>query len=742
MSNKYAQVLLDVSIDRPLTYSIPPELQNSIEIGQLVEVSLRKQTKTGIVLELQNNSAYPNTKPIQKALSDHPFFPRSLLDLLTWMSTYYNTPLGTILRSILPKTIRENKKAQERWIVKRKLARTKLANLAVAKRNTHTAQANVLDVLLKMKKEMLLSDLLAQSKTSRSPVDSLVKQGAITLEKETCLKNLLDEQVFFLTEPKKLNEDQQEAFDSIKGSIDSQGFHTHLLFGVTGSGKTEIYLQAMQETLNQGKQVLYLVPEVSLIEQTQSRIKSRFKESIATLHYQVTGSDRNQIWKGISDNKYPIVLGARSAIFAPLRNLGLVIIDEEHESSYKQHDERPYYHARDIAVMRGYLSSCTVILGSATPSIETYYNAIQDKYILNKLTKRANQAKLPEVHIIDMKREYEQNNGWRLYSHKLIEEVKKRMDRAEQSILFLNRRGYNTSIECEHCGQSLKCHQCDISYTYYKKQHALKCHLCSDIKPVPKQCPECGQIETLKHIGTGTEKAESILRACIPGCRVLRVDGDTTRKKGALQDILDSFAKGDADVLIGTQMIAKGHHFTRVTLAGVINCDSSLNIPDFRASENAFQLITQVSGRAGRDYLEGQVYLQTASPTNSTIQHAKNGCFTDFYNEEIGVRELFKYPPFIHLIKCSFTSTDEYLVKNTIEQCHHILNIQDEKFYELLAPQPAAHSKVKNRYRYQFIVKTNSVKSFNDLFSKVIAHINPPSKLRITTDTDPTSTFF
>ncbi|NGX27725.1 MAG: hypothetical protein K940chlam6_01663, partial [Chlamydiae bacterium] len=420
-----------------------------------------------------------------------------------------------------------------------------------------------------------------------------------------------------------------------------------------------VYLQAIAHILKQGMGILYLVPEIALTAQTIERFKGRFGgEQIAVLHYRLSDGERFDAWHKIRKGEAKIVIGARSAIFSPVCNLGLIIVDEEHESSFKQSEEAPKYHARDVAVMRAKFSSCPVVLGTATPSIESYTNALQGKYQLHRLSMRADNASLPKVTIIDMKQEFERAKGFTLFSEKLLKGIKERYAKGEQILLFLNRRGYHTTAICSACSHIEKCPHCDLPLTYHRREATLSCHLCDFRKPTPKSCPSCHADGPLKFKGAGTEMVERSLHALFPDIRTLRLDADTTRHKGSHEQIFKQFRSGKADVLIGTQMIAKGLHFPMVTLVGVLGLDGSLNIPDFRASENVFQLLTQVSGRSGRGELMGEVLIQTHLTKHNTILHAASGDFESFYAEEIETREMFGFPPFTHLVKFSFSGEE------------------------------------------------------------------------------------
>lgn len=597
--------------------------------------------------------------------------------------------------------------------------------------------------MLSVKKGMLLSKLLEETKGSRSTVNALAKQGFLILDTVKIDRSPLTNEEYFQTKPKTLNHEQAEALSKIVKSLNQQHFETHLLYGVTGSGKTEVYLQAIDNALKGDKSTIMLVPEISLTSQTIERFRSRFEEKIAILHHRLSAGERNDEWHHIRTGKAKIVVGARSAIFSPVVNLGLIIVDEEHEQSYKQNDRYPCYQARDIAVMRGKFTNSTVVLGSATPSLESYYNAQKGKYTLSVLNQRAEVASLPEVTIVDMRKEFEKSKGWTHFSEALLNGIEKRVEQGEQTILFLNRRGYHTVLICQKCQHSIKCAHCDVSMTFHLGDNLLSCHLCGyQIAPPPKQCPGCRGESPLKFRGAGTEQIERALHAIFPTIRTLRIDADTTKHKGSHQKLLRDFGRGKADVLIGTQMIAKGLHFPEVTLVGVLNSDSGLNIPDFRASETTFQLITQVAGRSGRGVIPGKVIIQTSIPDNATIQYAARQDFVGFYQEEISVREVFRYPPFCHIAKIVFSGENAKQTQEVAEQVRQVLIQRLSSQFEFNLLVPCGYTKVKDHYRYQFLLRGPTMYPLNQALQELEKAHPLPRKVKLFVDVNPSSTFF
>lgn len=500
----YASVILDVSIDKTLDYGILPEQLDKIKPGARVEVPLRGKTAKGFVLAVKQSPDFKNVKAIAQVVSDDVLIPQDLFELALWVARYYCCSLSRVFRVILPPAFRKGMSYKEQLFVMRAKTRDELVQACTAIRTAKPAQAAILDVMLKVTKGILLSELLEKSKGSRSTVNSLVKQGLLQIDIIRIDRSPLINEEYFQSKHKPLNGDQKAAFAKIVKSLDSNIFETHLLHGVTGSGKTEIYLQAIERALKAGKGTIMLVPEISLTSQTIERFRSRFKEKIAILHHRLSLGERHDEWQNIRSGQAKIVIGARSAIFSPVVNPGLIIVDEEHEQSYKQHDVAPCYQARDVAVMRGKLSNSTVILGSATPSLESYYNASIGKYNLSVLHKRADIATMPDVTIVDMKKEYDKAKGLTTFSEVLLNGIEKRTARGEQSILFLNRRGYHTSMICPECSKAIKCTHCDVPMTFHLNENILACHQCGfQLSPPPRECPNCKGVKPLKFRGVG-----------------------------------------------------------------------------------------------------------------------------------------------------------------------------------------------------------------------------------------------
>lgn len=741
MSLSIAEVILDSSLEKALDYAIPPHLSH-LKVGMRVLVPLRGATAKGTIFAFKDKSSFATVKPVVQALTEEPLISEELFKLAAWISKYYNCPLSKVLKAILPPSLREDGASHKmQSFVRPLLSLEKMRQTCEELRLKHPSQAKVLDQLLQSPKGLFLSELLEKSGVSNSPIKTLQAANILQIQEVRVDRSPIFEHEFFPTKPKVLNPEQNQTLQAILKTCGT--FQTHLIFGVTGSGKTEVYLQAIDHVLSLGQGIIYLVPEIALTSQTIERFKGRFGgDRIAILHHRLSSGERFDAWHKIRSGKATIVIGARSAIFSPVPNLGMIIVDEEHESSYKQSDEAPKYHARDIAVVRGQLTKCPVVLGTATPSLESYYNAVNGKYQLHRLAGRADKALLPEVKIVDMRKEFEKNKGFTLFSDPLIGAIKKRIEKGEQTLIFLNRRGYHTAAQCPACSYVVGCPHCELSLTYHLGEKILACHLCDYRLPPPLNCPKCNADGPLKYKGAGTEMVERALHAIFPEVRTLRLDADTTRHKGSHEKIFKEFRSGKADILIGTQMIAKGLHFPLVTLVGVIGLDGSLNIPDFRASETVFQLLTQVAGRSGRGEIPGEVIIQTHLPDHSIIAHAAKQDFESFYSEEIQVRELFRFPPFTHLVKFSFSGTDALLCEKQANAFRQQLIEHLPSKVEINPVIPCGYAKIKGKYRFQCLVKIEKVQQILSQIQTLRTQFTKKGDIRLSVDVDPLTTFF
>lgn len=572
---------------------------------------------------------------------------------------------------------------------------------------------------------------------STALLNEAAKNGWLTFIEKEAYRDPFANQTFEKTTALSLNAEQQVAVETILQSVQEQQGQTYLLEGITGSGKTEVYLQVIAEVLNQGKTAIMLVPEISLTPQMVQRFKSRFGEHVAVMHSGLSQGEKYDEWRKIEREEAEVVVGARSAIFAPIENIGVIIIDEEHEASYKQ-EETPRYHARDLAIWRSEYHHCPVVLGSATPSLESRARAQKNVYQRLRLTQRANQAAtLPTIDVVDMRQEVE-NGNVSSFSMSLQEKLQERLEKNEQSVLLLNRRGYSSFVMCRDCGYVLPCPNCDISLTLHMDSKTMKCHYCGHEERIPYRCPNCGQ-DKIRYYGTGTQKVEEELQTLLPDSRILRMDVDTTRRKGAHEKILRTFGEGQADILLGTQMIAKGLDFPNVTLVGVLNADTALNLPDFRSSERTFQLLTQVSGRAGRAEKPGEVIIQSFNPEHYAIQLAKAQDYEDFYTKEMYIRHRGDYPPYYFTVQITASHPEENEAAKQMFQIATKLKQGLSPQAILLGPTPNAIMRVNNRYFYQVIIKYKQEPMLQPLLKEILTDTQRATArgLKLSIDAEP-----
>ncbi|PCI77898.1 primosomal protein N' [Candidatus Aerophobetes bacterium] len=736
-------VTLDKGIKKPLDYGVKPTITQKISVGSRVLVPVRNSLNPATVVKIKNSTHTPGVRPIEKLVFEKPLLSPHLFKLAEWMSAYYTTPLSKVLKTMLPTSVTTPDKEKMLLFAKPALSLSKLSQLADKFREKKRSRAALIDLLLKNPKGLFVADLLKIANVSSSPLKTLAKEGIVKLEQKRVLRSPLEDVPFFKTLEKILLPEQQQAFDAISTDMEKEKACTHLLFGVTGSGKTEVYLRLIKKARQMNKGILFLVPEIALTSQTIERVKTRFDEKIGVLHHKLSSGEKHDIWHQIQQGKIQIVIGARSAIFSPIKNLGLILIDEEQEPAFKQTEEMPCYHARDMAIVRSKYENATVVLGSATPSLETYFNAQNGTYTLHELKKRANNNPLPKIHLIDQSSPLERVDGnHTLFSNSLKKAITARVEKGEQIILFLNRRGYNTCMLCQDCQSSFNCPSCDLPLTFHKALDTLKCHTCDyHIHPTPKVCPTCNKREPILFKGVGTEKVERTLHALFPGIRSLRLDGESTKQKGSHATIYQKFLSGKADVLIGTQMVAKGLHFPKVTLVGVMNTDGALNIPDFRSAEKCFSLLTQVSGRAGRGEVLGEVMIQTYLKDNSVLKHVQSGSYPLFYHEEIDMRKAFFYPPFCRITKIIGKSKNENFVQQQMDTIHHYLKTHAASTMHISPPSPCGHAKIKDSFRYQIILKRPPQDFFPQALASFIS-AQTSSRFHVTINHDPQTIFF
>ena len=704
--------------DQVLSYGVPEKLISKIKIGCLVRISLGNRRTTGLVCSLipKEKPSANKLKFISSLVQEQPVLNEELIRLARWMSSYYASSVENVLDGMIPSAVKDGMGEK----TKRYLSLIPCESpSSIAKTLDKSPQQKKLFLHIHNSTEPLpLHETLKSLGVGISSANSLIKKKLI---QETSKKierqayedefsdsdNLADSEI-------SLTQEQKQASKEIIHSIRKQTFQPYLLQGVTGSGKTEVYFQAMEETLSKGGGVLFLVPEVALAPQTVSRLRKRFtsqNENVVVWHSHLSSGERLYAWSALTSGRARIVVGARSAIFAPLQNLKLIIVDEEHEPAYKQ-EENPRYQGRDVAVYRAMLNQSMCLLGSATPSLETLHNVETKKYSRSILSKRIDGRELPLVHLIDMRKEAQREKFPPILSQPLVEALRDRYYKREQSILFLNRRGFNTTMLCTDCGHVEQCKDCSISMTFHRTDGYLRCHLCGYRKPAPRFCPKCRSFEILKK-GHGTQRIEDITESLLPRKAVIqRIDADMMSKKNLFRQTLDEFRKGKIDILVGTQMIAKGLDFPNVTLVGVIDADLPLRMEDFRASERAFQLLTQVSGRAGRGDRAGEVYIQTYAPYASSIQFSRKGDVSGFVEEEMEMRKEFEYPPYRHLVRHVFRGRSEEKTSFYAEQWGKVLENNPIRGLEVKGPAAAPLEKIKGYYRFHLFYFTHNVTSF------------------------------
>ena len=729
-----ASILIDGPSELVFDYAIPDHLK--ILPGCRVRIPLRNRDATGTVLRIQEapESEF-DLRYLTGLVDPEPLITPALLKLAEWITSYYGTPLEQVIRSIIPASIRGDKtsaKIRKAAILAKKPDEIELAKLAKRAKRQH----QIITLLSIADKPIPVTELGGAS--TSSSIKTLTEKGWVKVINLEVRRDPDANETFLPTDPLTLNEEQDEAYQTISKSLHSEKPKPILLHGITGSGKTEVYLQATRTALKLGKNVIILVPEISLAPQTVQRFKARFHDltdQIAILHSNLSQGERFDEWHRIRAGKARIVIGARSAIFAPVKDPGLIIVDEEHEPAYKQ-ENPPKYHARDLAVVRCNLEKCTVVLGTATPSLETFQNTQLKKYQIVKMTERADGASLPLTRVVDMRIEAKKHKGRdAIISDVLRTSVEKRIEANEQVIIFLNRRGFARSLQCPPCGHVIECNHCAIPLTYHRGDERLVCHVCGFQSIVPRLCPNC-QDPAIRFQGYGTEKAETILRKVFPSAKIARLDTDTTRRKNTLRDTLRDFRAKKINILLGTQMIAKGLDFPNVTLVGVLNADLSLYAPDFRAGERTFQLLTQVAGRAGRGKMAGEVIIQTSTPHSPSIQFARHHDFDGFVTQELNVRQQFRYPPFTHLALLLARSSHERRAEFTLQTLHRKLaeDLPDQVI--LGDPIPSPLTKSHSQFRFQLLIRGPNARILSHHLNRILRATPTPEDVIVTADLD------
>ena len=735
MKPPYVRVIIDRAIQRELDYSVPETLAHRIGVGSRVRVPFRDRSALATVLATLEQSSAKGIRPIEALVGDAPVVSERLLELAKWMSAYYCCPLETVMRSLLPQVIRRAEIGWKKQLVvhPRAIDRTEIEKL----QRRAPRQAELLEAVAKLEKPVLAATLLRQTSLDSQALRALAKRNLIDLREEAVTRDPHANEQFVASANLDLNTEQIAALKRISDAVAAETVKPILLHGVTGSGKTEVYLQAIRSALECGRNAIVLVPEISLTPQTVERFKSRFAdipEAVAVLHSHLSHGERHDEWHKIHAGRARIVIGARSAVFAPLKDLGLIIIDEEHETTYKQEDA-PRYHARDVAVMRAKIEKCAIVLGSATPSLESYYNTTIGKYELVTLSQRVDERQMPLIRIVDLRQERRKEKIVPILSEKLSQAIADRLQKREQTILFLNRRGFSTSLLCSSCGEARECPNCSVALTFHRHMARLSCHLCGHTAVVPKKCPACGK-DALIYAGFGTEKVESTVSQFFPKANVRRMDADSMTRKDAYRDTLRNFRSGKIDILVGTQMIAKGLHFPNVTLVGIINADLALHLPDFRAGERTFQLLTQVAGRAGRGETPGEVFVQTYTPFSPSIQFARHHDFTGYFQQELEFRERCDFPPFKHAVLLTVRSEHEGRAKLSAETLVRRLRESLAEFV-LSDAAPAPLEKLQGQYRFHILIRGEAIMRLSRLIRETLEKLPLPEDVTATVDVDP-----
>ena len=734
--NLYAEIILNseaLEIDRPFTYKIPVELEEKVQVGQIVKVpfGMRNKTSEGFVPSIKEESEVNisfRVKKISSIVTDEPIINEGDINLINFLREKYLCKYIDAFRLLIPVGIMKGAKSKRKKVIV-----FKSDDLSCIQKPD--GYIDIINFLRENSGKYTKSELINVNSISQYKLNKLIEKELLVVEEETVFR--YNNRTYNIDYEKELTFEQKYVLDEYNNS-DNKLF---LLKGVTGSGKTEVYMRMVEDVLEKNQSAIVLVPEISLTPQMIERFKGRFGRNVALFHSKLSDGERFDEWFRVKEGKAKLVVGARSAIFLPVKNLGLIIIDEEHENTYKS-DQNPKYQTKEVAEFLSNQKECRIVLGSATPTIETYYRALTGDLKLLELNSRVDGKAMPPMKIVDMRSELRSGNI-SLFSRELFRDIQEKLSKGEQIILFLNRRGFSTFVSCRSCGYVFKCEECDISMTYHRSG-MLVCHYCGKTKRSPEKCPKCDS-KYVKFFGAGTQRVEEEVKKYFKDARVLRMDVDTTRGKDSYENIYNSFKEGKADILIGTQMISKGLDFKKVTLVGVLAADMSINIPDYRAAERTFQIITQVAGRAGRGEKQGKVVIQTYTPEHYSLEYAVNYDYEGFYEKEFTVRALMKYPPFGKILLINGISKKEELLKNFMHKIFNVIKPLAEKELDVdvLGPIPCLVSKVKENYRWQIVMKGE----FESEFAKKIKELlydenkNVYNDIRISMDINPNNLF-
>ncbi|HLE63858.1 MAG TPA: primosomal protein N', partial [Pyrinomonadaceae bacterium] len=781
---RYAEVAVPLHVSQTFTYHLKPSLRSGATIGSRIQVPLGKTVVTGYIVglhdELKADAGFEESsiKDAENILDTDPVCTPEVLEITRWVSDYYASPWGEVIKAALPPGISPNlrqflaptergkaeveslssdettlsarvlitivtspgeialddlstfgpraqvakvvRELEQQGLVRRlrrpgqapvkeKLQRTvrllpPIEQLAPTK--ITAAQSRVLQ-RLSDQQALPLKELLKSAEVSISAVKTLVKKGAVEIFDLAQRRDPLEHAALPAITHHQLTDEQTAVLTEIEQPLKDSIYAAFLLHGVTGSGKTEVYIRAMRTALKQGRSAMMLVPEIALTPVFSRRLRSEFGDLVAIFHSSLPKGERFDEWMRVKNGEARVVIGTRSAVFAPAKNLGLVIIDEEHESTYRQQDS-PYYNGRDTAIVRAQKESAVVILGSATPSLESFHNARTDKYCYLTLTRRIGNRPMAEAQIIDMRDVFSRHGRPTVFSDELLEAIRNNQQRKEQTIILLNRRGFSSFVLCRSCGETVQCPNCDVTLTYHRSEGVIICHYCNHREPPPSQCPNCGK-KYIFYVGEGTEQIEQLLKDLFPDLRIARIDRDTTSRRSQFEKSLLDFGAGRLDMLVGTQMLAKGHDFPNVTLVGVVSVDAGLALPDFRAAERTFQLITQVAGRAGRGERPGQVLIQTYHPNHYALRHACAQDYAGFYTEELRYRQNHLYPPFVALGLLLVHGTDLQRVRSDAVELRKELDLANkDRSCRILGPAPAPLARLKGEHRFQLLIKSRN----------------------------------
>ena len=718
-------------------YLVPDELADDVEPGRRLKVPLGRGSRTAeaYCVGVEVKKATRRLKAVHSVIDPRALLSPKMLRLTEWIAEYYLCPWGQVLETVLPAGVR----SQSGTRMAKMLVLAPDAKMLLKDAKLTSKQESILKTLRAADAPMTATELARAAKCSLAPVAKLRSLGILQTRLQRVDTHVDAAEPTPIVPNFTLNEDQQKALAQIVDVVESRKPRTLLVHGVTGSGKTEVYIQAIQHAVELGRQAIVLVPEISLTPQTVERFRSRFGR-VAVLHSHLTDAERHRYWRDILDGAVSVVVGARSAIFAPTPNLGMIVLDEEHEGSFKQ-DTAPRYHARDVAIQRSRLENVPLILGSATPALDSWYRAKKGEYTLVDMPRRVSNRPLPDVRIVDRREEANTRFGHGIITRPLYLAVNEALRDGGQVILLLNRRGFSTHIQCPACGHAVNCPDCEIALTHHRTDGTAVCHYCDYRIPAPKKCPECGFVG-IRYSGTGTQRLEQEVANRFKDYTCLRMDTDTMQGRGAHQNAFERFRKGEVHILLGTQMIAKGLDFPNVTLVGVINADTALHLPDFRASERTFQLVTQVAGRTGRGEKGGRVWVQTFNPDHEAIVSASRHDYTRFAMKEIPLRKAFLYPPFSSMIRIIVRGLDEQATQAFAETLVAELKqaVASRSINtRLLGPAPAPFARLRGYYRYHLQLQSADGESIRNLVKEITAAVKTPKEVQWVVDVDPLS---